>query len=335
MKRILLLALLAIPAFAQTTLRPLTDLPYTPSLDVPSMDRTIDPCVDFYQFTCGGWLQNNPIPGDQAAWSVYGKLEEDNMQYLWGILEDAAKNTADRTPVQQKIGDYFASCMDTAAIEEQGTKPLQPLLDQIAALKTKRELADFLAAEHPRTYGGGWLFGFGSDQDFGDATQVIAEASAGGLSLPDRDYYVNNSAKSKELRAKYVQHVANMLQLLGESKAKSKTDAQAVLRIETVLAKASLTRVQRRDPYNLYHKMTRAELQKLTPSFGWKRYFADTGIGDVTNVNVTEPKFFKAVETEIQTVPLAQWKTYLRWHAVHARAPYLSSSFVAEDFNFY
>ncbi|MGZ4779093.1 MAG: M13 family metallopeptidase [Thermoanaerobaculia bacterium] len=335
MKRILLLALLAIPAFAQTTQRPLTDLPYTPSLDVPSMDRTIDPCVDFYQFTCGGWLQNNPIPGDQAAWSVYGKLEEDNMQYLWGILEDAAKNTADRTPVQQKIGDYFASCMDTSAIEEQGTKPLQPLLDQIAALKTKRELADFLAAEHPRTYGGGWLFGFGSDQDFGDATQVIAEASAGGLSMPDRDYYVNNSAKSKELRAKYVQHVANMFQLLGESKAKSKNDAQVVLRIETVLAKASLTRVQRRDPYNLYHKMTRAELQKLTPSFGWKRYFADTGIGDVTTVNVTEPKFFKAVETEIQTVPLAQWKTYLRWHAVHARAPYLSSKFVAEDFNFY
>jgi len=333
MKRFLLLALIAFSAFAQQ--QPLSEVPYTPSLDVPSMDRSADPCVDFYQFTCGGWLENNPVPADQAAWSVYGKLEEENMQYLWGILQDAAKPAAGRDAVQQKIGDYFASCMDTDAIEQLGAKPLQPLLDRIAALKTKRDLSSFLATEHARTYGSGWLFGFGSGQDFGDATQVIAQASAGGLSLPDRDYYLKGDAKSKDIRAKYVKHVANMLRMLGEPKAKAEADARTVMRIETALAKSSLTRVERRDPYNLYHKLTRAELEKLTPSLNWARYFDDSGIGAVTTVNVSEPKFFKTVETELQNVPLSGWKTYLRWHAVHARAPYLSKKLVAEDFNFY
>ena len=335
MKRLLLVAILAVSINAQETQQPLTALPYTPSLDVPSMDRTVDPCTDFYQFTCGGWIANNPIPPDQASWSVYGKLEEENMQYLWGILADLARPSASRDAVQQKVGDYFASCMDTTAIDALGAKPLQPLLDRIAALKTKKELADFLASEHRATYGSGWLFGFGSDQDYSDATQVIAEATAGGLSLPDRDYYVATDARSKENRTKYVQHVANMLQLIGESKAKAKEDAQTVLRIETALARASLTRVERRDPYNLAHKMTRAGLQKITPAFNWSRYFDDNGLGNVTTVNVTEPKFFKAVQTALVNVPLSQWKTYLRWHAVHARAPYLSSAFVKEDFNFY
>lgn len=323
------------PPNAVKEVRPLDALPYTPSLDVPSMDRNADPCGDFYQFSCGGWIANNPIPPDQAAWSVYGKLEEDNVQYLWGVLEDAAKPRADRTAVQQKIGDYFAACMNTPAIETLGAKPLQPLLDEIHAIKSRKDLAAFLASEHQRNYSSGWLFGFGADQDFGDATQVIAFAHAGGLSLPDRDYYTKSDKRSKEIRQKYLQHVTRMLQLIGESKEQAAKDAKTVMRIETDLAKASLTRVERRDPYNLYHKMTRAELTKLTPSYDWNRYLADNGIPNVPTINVTEPKFFKAVETEIKDVPLAGWKTYLRWHAVHARAPYLSNKFVSEDFDFY
>jgi putative endopeptidase len=315
--------------------KPLSALPYTPSLDIPSMDRTADPCVDFYQYTCGGWMKNNPIPPDQASWSVYGKLAEENGEFLWGILEEAAKPTADRTPAQQKIGDYFESCIDEAGIESLGSTPLQPLLDQIAALKNKRDLARLLADQHQKDYGSGWLFGFGSDQDFGDATQVIAFAHAGGLGLPDRDYYTKSDAKSKEIRTKYAQHVANMLRMIGESNARAEKDAKTVLRIETDLAKPSLTRVERRNPYNLYHKMTPEQLSALTPSFDWKHYLDVNGLTTINTLNVTEPKFFKALNAELKSVPLSDWRAYLRWHAVHARAPYLSKNFVVEDFNFF
>src|SRR4051794_18733060 len=334
MKRALLLFFLAAaPLLAQTT--PLAQPPYTPSLDVPSMDKSVDPCVDFYQYSCGGWMKNNPIPPDQASWSVYGKVGDENARFLWGILEEDAKPAPGRTAVQQKIGDYFHACMDTNAIEERGTAPLKPLLHEIDALTSKKELAAFLAAEHPRTYGSGWLFGFGSTQDYNDATQVIAEAEAGGLGMPDRDYYVNDSAHSKELRAKYLAHVRAMLELAGVTKAKAKTDAATVMRIETALAKASLSRVERRNPYNLNHKMTVAQPAKLPPSFNWQRYLHDSGAGSVTSLNVTQPKFYKAVEHVLEHEPLSAIKTYLRWHAVHARAPYLSSAFVSEDFNFY
>jgi putative endopeptidase len=327
--------LAASPLLAQTKDRPLTALPYTPSLDIPSMDQTANPCVDFYQYTCGGWMKNNPIPGDQASWSVYGKVTEENGQFLWGVLEDAAKPSADRTAVQQKIGDYFQACMDETHIETLGATPLRPLLDSISALKSKRDLAAFLAAQHPRDTGNGWLFGFGSDQDFGDATQVIAFAYAGGLGLPDRDYYTKTDAKSKEIRDKYLEHIANLLQLSGESKAQAAKDAQTVMGVETDLAKESLTRVERRNPYNLYHKMTPSELAALTPSFDWPRYLKANGLASVKTLNVTQPKFFKALDKEIKTVALSDWKAYLRWHAVHSRASYLSKDFVAEDFSFY
>jgi putative endopeptidase len=336
MRRLFAVVLLAAsPLLAQTKDRPLTALPYTPSLDIPSMDQTANPCVDFYQYTCGSWMKNNPIPGDQASWSVYGKVTEENGQFLWGVLEEAAKPSPDRTPAQQKIGDYFQACMDESHIESLGATPLRPLLDSISALKSKRDLAAFLAAQHVRDSGSGWLFGFGSDQDYGDATQVIAFAHAGGLSLPDRDYYTKADAKSKNIRDKYLQHVANMLQLIGESKAQAGEDAKTVMRIETHLARESLTAVERRNPYNLYHKMTPAELAALTPSFDWPRYLKANGLASVKTLNVTQPKFYKALDKEIKTVPLSDWKAYLRWHAVHSRAAYLSKSLVAEDFNFY
>ncbi len=321
-------------AQAKAVERPLEALPYTPSFDVPSMDRTADPCVDFYQYTCGGWMKTNPIPPDQARWDVYSKLANDNLQFLWGILNDLSKPAASRTPAQQKIGDYFASCMDTAAIDKRGAEPIAPVLKQIAEMKSKAEFGRWLAAQHLGGTHGGLLFGFGSDQDFGDATQVIAFAVGGGLGLPDRDYYLKTDAKSVEQREKYVEHVAKMLALSGETEAQAKADAATVMRMETALAKATLTRVDKRDPYKLYHKMAPADLQKLAPSFDWKSYMDGMGVGGAQTLNVTEPEFFKAVGAELQNEPLENWKVYFRWHVVAEHAQFLSAPFVDEDFAF-
>jgi putative endopeptidase len=313
---------------------PLTALPYTPSLDVPSMDTTADPCVDFYQFSCGGWMKNNPIPPDQASWSVYGKLYQDNQRFLWGILEDLAKKTSGRTPQQQQLGDFFGACMDEAAVEKLGARPLKADLDAIAALKSKKELATLLAREHLTQATGGLLFNFGSDQDFADSSQVIAFAAAGGLGLPDRDYYTKTDAKSEEIRQKYLLHVQKMLELLGDAPAQAKTEAATIMRIETALAKASLTRVEQRDPHNLFHKMDRKALKALAPDIDWDSYLAGVGIAGVDTFNVTEPKFYQELDRQIQSNSLDNLKTYLRWHMAAANARYLSSKFVQEDFDF-
>src|SRR5215831_105612 len=319
---------------AESKKRPLTLLPYTPSLELSFVDRSVDPCTDFYKFSCGGWMAKNPIPPDQPAWSVYAKLGEENAQFLWGILEEASHPSETRMPNQQKIGDYFAACMDEPAIEHLGATPLAPSLEEIAALASKDQLASLLAREQMQSGSRGFLFAFGSNQDFGDASQVIAALDAGGLGLPDRDYYTKTDAKSQDIRKKYVKHVARMLELSGEGKPQAAGDAKTVMDIETALARASLTRVERRNPYNLYHKMALADLAKLAPSLNWRKYFQDCGLSNVATVNVFEPAFFQAVDTELKTVPLAKWKTYLRWHAVATRAPYLSRAFVDEDFDF-
>ena len=323
------------PAPAASQDRPITALPYTPSLDVPSMDKSADPCVDFYQYTCGGWMKNNPIPGDQASWSVYAKLAQDNQRYLWGILDQLARNTGGRNANEQKIGDHFAACMDEAAVEKLGIEPLKPQLAEIAALQSKSDLPALLAREQLSTPGSGLLFEFGSNQDFADSSQVIAFAAAGGLGLPDRDYYTKTDAKSEEIRQKYLAHVANMMQLLGDSPADARAEADAVMRIESALARASLTRVQLRDPHNLFHKMDRKGLQNLTPDFVWDTYLKSAGLGDVNTFNVTEPDFYKELDQQLKNDSLGNIKTYLRWHLVAANAPYLSSAFVNENFAFY
>src|SRR6476660_1838580 len=315
--------------------KPVTALPYTPSLDVPSMDKSADPCVDFYQYTCGGWMKNNPIPPDQAAWSVYGKLTVDNQRFLWGILDDLAKKTTGRNATQQKIGDYFSACMNEAEVEKLGAAPLKPALDAIAALKTKKDLADLLGREHLANATQGLFFGFGSDQDFSDSSQVIAFATAGGLGLPDRDYYTKTEAKSEEIRQKYLVHVQKMLELLGDSPDAAKRESATIMQIETALAKASLTRVEQRDPHNLFHKMDRKQLQALTPNFDWNSYLKTAGVGEVGTFNVTEPKFYQELDHQIQSNNLNDLKTYLRWHVASANAPFLSSKFVQENFDFY
>ena len=329
---------LCVPLAAQTTApakRPLTALPYTPSLDLPSMDRSADPCVDFYQYVCGGWMKANPIPADQASWSVYGKVGDENQQFLWGLLDEAGRPRPGRSASEQKIGDYFAACMDEPAIEKAGAAPLAAELDEIARLASKGELASYLGRKHLTVFGSGLGFGFGSNQDFEDSTQVIAFAEAGGLGLPDRDYYTKTDAKSEEIRAKYLAHVQRMLELSGEPAARAAAGARAVMALETALAKASLTRVERRDPYKLLHRTDRAALKALTPGFDWDAYLREQGIGEVKVANVTEPAFFQELDRLIGAESLDTWKTYLRWHLVSARAPYLSRAFVSADFDFY
>ena len=314
--------------------KPLAAIPYSPSLDVTSMDRSADPCTDFYKYSCGMWIKHNPIPPDQARWDVYGKLDQENQRFLWGLLETAAKATPGRTKVEAEIGDYFSACMDEAGIEKLGASPLKPELDQIAALKSARDLAPLLARFQNGIFGNGMLFGFGSQQDYADSTRVVAAAYAGGLGLPDRDYYTKTDAKSVETRQKYLDHIQKMLVLLGESEAQAKAHSQTILAMETELAQSSLTRVERRDPYKLFHKMSHAELQKITPAFPWSEYFKTAAIPEGA-VNVSEPVFFGEVQKLLASRSIDDWKIYLRWHLVHAKAPFLSSAFVNANFEFF
>jgi putative endopeptidase len=324
----------ALPLHAQQlAAQPIQSMPYSPSLDVTSLDRSVDPCVDFYKFSCGGWEKNNPIPADQSSWSVYAKLGNENQQFLWGILEADAKAT-NRTPVQQKVGDYFAACMNTAAIDALGAKPIQPVLTRIEALKTRPELVAAISQLH-HAYAGSFFFGSGTGQDAIDSSLVIVELGAGGLGLPDRDYYLKDDAKSVKLREQYVAFVQQLLKLGGESADQAKSDADAILRIETALAKSSLTRVDQRDPHKIYHMMTVDELTKIAPAFDWPHYFEIQGAPGVAKLNVSQPEFMKAVQAELTTEPVEALRAYLRFHFLVGAAPVLAHPFEQAYFDFY
>ena len=313
--------------------QPLQQMPYSPSLDLSSMDRSVDPCTDFYKYACDGWIKRNPIPADQASWSVYAKLENDNQQFLWGILvEDAT--ASNRTPVQQKVGDYFAACMGTSAIDALGDKPLKPELDRVDALKGRSELIAAVATLD-KTEPGTYFFNSGPTQDSIDSSIMIVAVMAGGLGLPDRDYYTKDDAKSIGIRAQYVAYIEQLLTLSGTPAAKAKTDAAAILHIETELAKASLTRVQRRDPHNTYHMMSVEELNKLTPAVDWAAYFKIHDAPGIEKLNVAQPEFMKALQRELSTEPMDQLRVYLRFHLLTATAQHLAQPFAQAWFDFY
>lgn len=309
-------------------------MPYTPSLNVESMDKSVDPCMDFYQYSCGGWQKANPIPADQTSWSVYGKLYEDNLNFLHGILEQAASPSTDRDAVSQKIGDFYQACVDEATVEQRGLSAIQPDLDAIAQLKSVRELTSLLARLQ-LAYGETILFSQGSMQDPDNSEQQIAEVDQGGLGLPDRDYYTKTDAKSKEIRDRYLMHVQKIFELAGESSATAKKDAATVMRMETALAKAQLTRVDRRDPYKLKHKMKVADLGAMVPSIDWTSYYRELQYPDFEILNVSTPDYFKEVNTELKNEPIENWKTYLRFHVVNSSAAYLPAKFGDENFEFY
>jgi len=309
-------------------------LPYTPSLDIKAMDKSVDPCTDFYHYSCGGWQKTNPIPPDQTSWSVYGKLYQDNLNFLRGILEHAGANKGPRDAATQKIGDFYGACMDETAVEKLGASPIKPQLDAIAQLKSRKEIST-LIAKLWFAFGRSILFGGGSTQDPDNSEQQIAEIDQGGLGLPDRDYYTKEDAKSQEIRTKYVQHVANVFELLGETSEAAKTDADTVMRLETALAKAQLTRVERRDPYKLKHKMTVAELAKIAPDFEWVAYFKELQYPKIEIMNVATPEYFREINKHLDGESIETWKTYLRYHVAESSSPFLSTAFVTENFEFF
>ena len=315
--------------------RPATSFPYTAGLDPSAMDRRADPCVDFYQYACGGWMANNPIPDDQANWSVYGKLTRDNQRYLWGILDGLAKRRDARSATEQKIGDYFAACMDEAAIEARGARPLQRWFDQIDAIASLRDLPPVLARLHLALADDGLFFGFGASQDYADSSRVIAFANGGGIGLPDRDSYLNPDAKSADIRAQYVAHIARVFGLLGDTGEQARGAADTVMRIETALAKATLSRVDKRDPHQLFHKMNVRRLQALTPNFDWKMYLTALGKPTLSTFNVTEPAFYQALSRQWRSNDIGAIKTYLRWHVARSASPALSKAFDLEHFDFF
>jgi putative endopeptidase len=328
---VIALVLASLPFSARAQQPPAAPSKPEPALDITSMDRSIDPCVDFFKYSCGGWIKNNPIPPDQSSWDTYSKMQDENRGRLRGILEAAAVPDPNRNAATQKIGDYYASCTDEKAIDAKGAEPLKPELERIASIKSKAEIADVAAAMvHSNA-----LFRFDSTQDFRDANQVIAEADQGGLGLPDRDYYVKEDAKSVSLRKAYVAHVLKMFELLGDLPDAAAAEAQTVMRIETALAKGSMTRVERREPKNLDHKMTSSELEKISPDFQWQVYFTNVGLPALASLNVASPGFFKVMNEELGKESLADWKTYLRWHLVHADAPFLFTALLNENFAFY
>ncbi|MBZ5573731.1 MAG: M13 family metallopeptidase [Acidobacteriia bacterium] len=312
----------------------------------PNMaDRSLDPCQDFYQYTCSKWNTANPIPADQVYWGTGSGLQYWNENILRQALEKAAAQTTGRSDFEQKIGDYWAACMDEAGLDKAGSHDLKPELQHIDKMRSKSELADQVAHIH-MLIPGAWegndnqtaaaLLGYGSQQDFDDASKVVAGIDQGGLGLPNRDFYLKDDEKSKEILGKYETHISKMLALAGESAQQAAADAKTVIAMEAAMAKAQMDNVARRDPKNLNNKMSLEQVQALTPSFDWKRYVADINSPPSSpHYVVSSPEFFKALEQLIQQHSLDDWKVYLRWHVVHGSAPYLSKAFVDENWDFY
>jgi putative endopeptidase len=306
----------------------------THGFDLANLDRSVSPCDDFYKFADGGWLKANPIPPAYASWGTFNILHDRNEDVLHGILEEAAKDNAAKTGSNwQKIGDFYSACMNESEIESAGTSPLEPEFQRIAAIKDAASLQAEIAQLH--TEGIGVVFRFGPEQDFKDSTKQIGAARQGGLGLPERDYYTKDDEKSKLIRDGYIQHITNMFKLLGDSAESSASEAKTVMDIESSLAKSSMKRVDMRNPDNVYHITTVAQLREMTPHFSWEEYFKQVQSPAVPDINVGQPDFFKEVDAELGSATLAEWKTYLRWHLIHAAAPGLSDKFVQENFSFF
>ncbi len=304
-----------------------------PGVDPVNLDTTAKPCEDFYQFANGGWLKQHTLPGDKSRFGAFEEVSDHNREVLRQILmETSRKQDWKPGSVQQKVGDFFASGMDEAAIEARGLAPLKPYLARIEALREARELPAFLAKWHGDGLPG--LFGFHVSQDAKDSTRYMASLGQGGTGLPDRDYYLKDDARSQAIRDKYEIHVAKMFELLGEQPAQAKLDAATVLKLETQLARAQWSRVELRDPVKRYNKRTPDQVQSEAPGFDWKGYFKARGL-QLEALNLSTPSFFQAFGRLAQEVPAAQWRTYLRWHLASATANLLPRAFVKEAFAFH
>jgi predicted metalloendopeptidase len=302
------------------------------SFDVNAIDKSANPCDNFYQYACGNWKKSNPIPGDQTRWGQFNKLAENNKLVLDGLLTDAAK-PGKHSPIEQKVGDYFAACMDTKTIEAKGTEPLKAELDGIAKVTTRPQLMQEVA--NLQQDGVRALLTFYAMADMHDATMQVAGLDQGGITLPDRDNYLKDDPANVEMRAKYLEHVQKMFVLAGDSDDTAKKEAQTVMTIETALAKASMDRTLRRDPKNRDHMMELTAVEKDNPNFELAEFFQTAKAPSFAKLNVGNPDFFKQINDLLASAPVDDWKVYLRWKAIHNAAALLPDSFVNEDFNFF
>jgi putative endopeptidase len=309
---------------------------YDPSLTGPdeaSLDKSVSPCDDFYQFACGGWIKATGIPDDEASWTrSFSVIREDNQKALRAILERDASGNTQGDAYGQQLGDFWTACMDEAGIEKRGLDDLKPELTRIEHVSDVKGLVKELA--HLHAIGVGAAFDTGSEVDLKDSAHMIAGLGQGGLGLPERDYYFRDDARTKDIRAQYETHVARTFELLGEKPKPAAAHAKAVLKIEAELAGASLTNVELRDPQKVYHHMTLDELKALAPDLSWDGYLSGLGFPAITAFNVAEPEFFKKLDAMSKSVRMPEWRSYLRWHLVKSASPYLSQKFVDEWFHF-
>ena len=307
--------------------------PAVSAFDRTSLDTTCAPCRDFFQFANGNWVRRTEIPAAFPSWGSFNELTVRNLDVLHGILDAAVHDTTAAPGTnRRKLGVFYASCMDSAGAEAAGIRPLQAELDRIAQIGSVRDLAAEVARVH--RVGGAVLFTFSVDQDRKHSSEMIAQAGQGGLGLPDRDYYTKSDTAAERLKHAYTSHVARSVELLGSEPAAARQAADQVMAIETALATASMTRVERRDPNATYHKLTLAELETLMPGFAWGDYLRGMGAPPIADLNVLQPAFFKAANTLLTAQPLDAWRSYLRWHLIDRAAPWLSSAFANEDFQF-
>jgi putative endopeptidase len=298
------------------------------------MDTTAKPGVDFYQYANGGWMKNHPIPADQSRYGAFEQLEEENMKQLRSLFDKAASNkNATKGSIEQKIGDFYFSGMDTVKIEAEGAKPMLDALKQVDAIATSDDIIKAIA--NIQLTGASPLFGLYAGQDDRNSSMVIAQFGQGGLGLHDRDYYLGEDARSKTLREEYLKYVANMFTLAGSETMAPAEIANKIMAFETALAKEQRTRLELRDPIKNYNKMTLSGLENTAPNVDWKAYFKILGVTATNDINVGQPEYFTAISKIIKNASIEDWKLYLKWNIINNAAPYLSSKFVEEQFHFY